>query len=84
MKVRLGFLLCIKLYKRDQLVERIQLHSDRDRGRSVRENFGEEDGGGQTQEGNHNLPEERDRRRRQRDHTAERSYNYTARRSYNR
>ena len=33
----------------------IQLHSDRDEGRSVRENFGEEDGGALTQEDNPKL-----------------------------
>ena len=35
--------------------EDTQLHSNRDRGRSVRENFGEEDGGALTREGNPKL-----------------------------
>ena len=37
------------------MVERTQLHSDRDGGRSVREIFGEEDGGALTQEGSPKL-----------------------------
>ena len=36
-------------------MERTQLHSNRDEGRSVRENLGEEDGGALTQEGSPKL-----------------------------
>ena len=65
-------------------MERIQLHSNRDREINVRDNFGEEDGGVLTQKGSSNLPEERDRRRRQRDRMTERPYIHTTRRPYNR
>ena len=49
--------------------EDTQLHSDRDGGRSERENFGEEDGRALTQEGNPKL-----QRREQQDHRASYSW----------